>query len=175
MSIEFSLFDPSKTYVERKQFDCEHSVINKFAHDSLVSQVKRQLSVAYVLTDSEQNHRFVGFFTLAHHAINASMLTTLQLGSLPRQIPCARLIMLGVDRAYKGHDLGRRLMKQALVITRQSSTQLGCYGLYLDADPAAVGFYRKLGFLLLEGDKSPESSPMFMAVMSIPPNVSLHS
>lgn len=167
MSIEFSVFDPGKTYAGRKQFDCEHAVINRFVHDSLASQVKKQLSVAYVLTDSEQNDRLAAFFTMAHHAIDASKLTALQLGSLPRKIPCARLIMLGVDRAYKGQNLGRRLMKQALVITRQSSTQLGCYGLYLDADPGAVAFYRKLGFLLLEGDKNPESSPMFMAVRSI--------
>lgn len=167
MSIEFSLFDPAKTYAGRRHFDCEHAVINKFVHDSLASQVKRQLSVAYVLTDSDQNDRFVGFFTIANHAIDMSSLSALQLGSLPRKIPCARLIMLGVDRAYKGQDLGRRLMKQALVITKQSSNQLGCYGLYLDADPAAIGFYTKLGFLLLEGDKGPEPSPMFMAVGSI--------
>lgn len=167
MGIEFSLFDPDRTYAGRKQFDCEHAVINRFVHDSLASQVKKQLSVAYVLTDSEQNDRFAGFFTMAQHAIDASTLTALQLGSLPKKIPCARLIMLGVDKAYKGQNLGRRLMKQALVITRQSSTQLGCYGLYLDADPGAVAFYRKLGFLLLEGDKSPESSPMFIAVKSL--------
>ena len=167
MSIEISIFDPGKTYFGRKQFDCEHPVINKFVRENLPSQVKRQLSVAYVLTDSDQNDQFAGFFTIANHAIDMSALSALRLGSLPKKIPCARLIMLGVDKAYKGNDLGRRLMKQALAITQQSSTQMGCYGLYLDADPVAVGFYEKLGFLLLEGDKSPEPSPMFAAVGSI--------
>jgi GNAT superfamily N-acetyltransferase len=170
MSIEFSLFDPGKTYSGRKQFDCGHAVINKFVRDSLVQQVKRQLSVAYVLTDSDQQDRFVGFFTLAHHAVDASALSTLQLGSLPRQIPCARLIMLGVDQAYKNRKLGSGLMKQALVITKNASSHMGCYGLYLDGDPAALGFYKKLGFALLEGDKSPEPSPMFIAVGSISRN-----
>lgn len=170
MSIEFSLFDPGKTYGGRKQFDCGHAVINKFVRDSLVQQVKRQLSVAYVLTDSDEQDRFVGFFTLAHHAIDASALSTLQLGSLPRQIPCARLIMLGVDQAYKNQNLGSGLMKQALVITRNASSHMGCYGLYLDGDPAALGFYKKLGFALLEGDKSPEPSPMFITVGSISRN-----
>lgn len=167
MSIEFSLFDPAKTYGGRKQFDCGHTVINKFVHDSLVSQVKRQLSVAYVLTDSDQNDRFVGFFTIAHHAIDASSLSAQQIGSLPRRIPCARLIMLGVDQNYKNQKLGSRLMKQALAITKESSSQIGCYGLYLDADPAAIGFYEKLGFVLLERNKSPEPSPMFITVRSI--------
>lgn len=170
MSIEFSLFDPGKTYGGRKQFDCGHAVINKFVRDSLVQQVKRQLSVAYVLTDSDEQDRFVGFFTLAHHAIDASALSTLQLGSLPRQIPCARLIMLGVDQAYKNQKLGSGLMKQALVITKNASSHMGCYGLYLDGDPTALGFYKKLGFALLEGDKSPEPSPMFITVGSISRN-----
>ncbi|PIQ54148.1 MAG: GNAT family N-acetyltransferase [Comamonadaceae bacterium CG12_big_fil_rev_8_21_14_0_65_59_15] len=167
MSIEFSLFDPAKAYGERKKFDCGHTVINKFVHDTLVAQVKRQLSVAYVLTESDQDDRFVGFFTMAHHAIDASSLSTLQLGSLPRRIPCARLIMLGVDQNFKHKKLGSRLMKQALAITKESSFLMGCFGLYLDADPGAVGFYQKLGFALLEGDKSPEPSPMFIAVRSI--------
>lgn len=167
MTIEFSLFDPAVIYAGRKQFDCGHAVINKFVRDSLVQQVKKQLSVAYVLTDPDQQGRFVGFFTLAHHAIDTSALSVLQLGSLPRQIPCARLIMLGVDQAYKNKQLGCRLMKQALVITQQASSHMGCYGLYLDADPAAIGFYQKLGLTLLEGDKSPAPSPMFIAVASM--------
>lgn len=89
------------------------------------------------------------------------------LGSLPRRIPCARLIMLGVDLRYQGEILGSRLMKQALAITQAASAQLGCYGLYLDADPAAIGFYQKLGFALLEGDQSPAPSPMFITLQSI--------
>jgi GNAT superfamily N-acetyltransferase len=167
MSIEISLFDPSLTYGGRKQFDCGHSVINKFVRESLVPQVKRQLSVAYVLTDPDQQDRFVGFFTIAHHAIDAKALTALQLGSLPRQFPCARLIMLGVDSRYKNQQLGSRLMKQALTITKDASSRIGCYGLYLDSDPAAIGFYQNLGFVLLERDKSPAPSPMFITMGSI--------
>ena len=167
MSVEFALFDPAKAYGGRKQFDCGHAIINKFVHDSLVAQVKRGLTVVYVLTESDQNDRFIGFFTIAHHAMDASSLSTLQLGSLPRKIPCARLIMLGVDQDFKDQNLGSRLMKQALAITKASSVVMGCYGLYLDADQGAVGFYQKLGFKLLEGDKRPEPSPMFIAVSSI--------
>lgn len=167
MSIEFSYLDPGKVYTGRKQFDCEHAAINKFVHDSLIPQVKKNLSVAYVLTDSDHGDRFVGFFTIANHTIDATLLSGQQLGSLPRHIPCARLVMLGVDKAYKGADLGRRLMKQALSITKQASAQMGSYGLYLDADSGAVKFYEKLGFLLLEGDQSPNTSPMFIAVNQI--------
>ena len=154
MSVQFSRLDPEKTYTQRKQFDCEHAVINKFVHDSLIPQVRKNLSVAYVLTDPEKDHKLAGFFTVASHNIDVSLLSVMQ-------------IMLGVDKNYKGQDLGRRLMKQALTITKESSSQIGCFGMYLDADADAVGFYLKLGFSLLEGDKSPQTSPMFIAVKSI--------
>jgi GNAT superfamily N-acetyltransferase len=167
MSVEFSRLDPEKVYAERKQFDCGHAVINKFVHDSMVAQVKKNLSAAYVLTDPEKSHKLVGFFTIAPHSIDASLLSLMQLGSLPRQIPCLRLVMLGVDKNYKGQDLGRRLMKQALKIAKDFATQIGGYGVYLDADPGAVDFYIKLGFALLEGNKAPQTSPMFIPGKSI--------
>jgi GNAT superfamily N-acetyltransferase len=167
MSVELSLLDPGMEYPGRKQFDCGHAIINKFVRDSLLAQVKKKLSVAYVLTDPLENGRLVGFFTIANHAIDATSLSSLQLGSLPRKISCVRLGMLGIDKHYKKQKFGSLLMKQALVITKTSSNQIGCFGLYLDADACAVGFYQKLGFVLLEGNKSPEPSPMFIAVRSI--------
>ena len=36
-----------------------------------------------------------------------------------------------------------------------------------DIDASALGFYRKLGFTLLEGDKSPAPSPMFVPLSAI--------
>lgn len=167
MSIALSLLDPTQTYTGRKQFDCGHSRINKFVHDSLVPQVKKQLSVAYVLTDSAHDNRFVGFFTIANHAIDASALSVLQRGSLPKTIPCSRLIMLGVDVAYQKQNLGLRMMKKALTITLETSKHLGCYGMYLDADASALVFYTALGFTALEGDKSPLPSPMFLPISAI--------
>ncbi len=167
MTVEFSRLDPGKVYSGRKQFDCGHSRINKFVRDSLIPQVSKHLSVAYVLTDPEKDDRLAGFFTVANHSIEASLLSEMQLGSLPRRIPCVRLIMLGIDKHYQGQDFGRRLMKQAFVITKAASSQIGCYGLYRDADAGALGFYSTLGFSLLEGNKSPDASPMFIPIQSI--------
>ena len=58
-------------------------------------------------------------------------------------------------------------MKHALTVTRSVAQQIGSFGLYLDADPLAVGFYQALGFALLEGDKSPVPSPMFLTLSAI--------
>lgn len=167
MTVEISLYDPTVSYTGQKQFDCGHDIINAFVRSSLKPQVKKHLSVAYVLTDFANHDRFVGFYTIAQHMIDVSSLSVLQLGSLPRKIPCSRLIMLGVDHAYKGQKLGSRLMKHALVLTRTVASQIGSYGLYLDADASALTFYKKLGFHLLQGDQSPDPSPMFLPMSAI--------
>lgn len=168
MTVELSLYDPALIYTAQKQFDCDHAVINAFVRNSLKPQVKKNLSVAYVLTDDDYANRFAGFYTIAQHMIDVSSLSALALGSLPHKIPCSRLVMLGVDKQYKGQRLGAKLMKHALLLTQQVAKQIGSFGMYLDADPQAVNFYQKLGFRLLEGDKSPVSSPMFLSISALP-------
>lgn len=167
MRVELSPYDPAVTYPGQKQFDCGHALTNAFVRSSLKPQVKKNLSVAYVLTDADQGDRFVGFYTVAQHLIDLSLLSALQLGSLPKKIPCTRLVMLGIDKEYQGQELGSRLMKHALLLTRSVAKQIGGFGLYLDADPRALAFYQKLGFALLQGDQSPEPSPMFIPVKAI--------
>jgi len=166
MSFELGLYDPEKTYSEQKKFDCEHAVINKFVSGSLKQQVKKNTSVAYVLTDSAADNKFVGFFTLVMSCIDNASLAPLA-ALLPRQVPCVRLVMLGVDQAYKGNNLGLRLVKHALMKTKESASMLGCRGLYLDADPGAVAFYTKYGFIALEKPaESGDSTPMFLFLES---------
>ena len=164
---ELSLYDPTLTYAGQKQFDCDHAAINAFVHNSLKAQVKKNLSVAYVLTDAAHSDRFVGFYTIAQHMIDVTALSALQLGSLPRKIPCSRLVMLGVDKHCKGQQLGSKLMKHALKLTQLIAKQIGSFGMYLDADPQALRFYQKLGFTLLVDDKTPEPSPMFLPLSAI--------
>lgn len=162
MTVELSLFDPALTYKGQKHFDCGQPTINAFVHNSLKPQVKKNLSVAYVLTDAAHDNRFVGFYTIAQHMMDVSALSSMKLGSLPRKIPCSRLIMLGVDQRYKGQQLGSKLMKHALLLTQQVAKQIGSFGMYLDADPSAVSFYEKLGFTLLTDRSTTEPSPMFL-------------
>jgi GNAT superfamily N-acetyltransferase len=167
MSVALSLYDPALTYTGQKHFDCGHAAISSFVHNSLKPQVKKNLCVAYVLTDADEANSFVGFYTIAQHMIDVSLLSAMQLGSLPRKIPCSRLVMLGIGKRYKGQQFGSMLMKHALTVTRSVAKQVGSFGMYLDADPLAMGFYQKLGFALLEGDKTPEPSPMFLPLISI--------
>lgn len=170
MSFVIARFDPAMKYAGFSQFDCRLHQVNKFVKDSLKKQVKQGLSVAYVLLEEGRDgnpDRFAGFYTIASHAIPLSAISALQRGSLPKIIPCIRLIMLGVHHGDAQKGYGSQLMNHALDITKASARQIGCYGMYLDADAGAVKFYEKLGFLLLEGDRSPNPSPMFIPLSAI--------
>jgi predicted GNAT family N-acyltransferase len=65
------------------------------------------------------------------------------------------------------YHYGSQLMNHAFDVVKTHAQGGGCYGLYLDADAGAVEFYQKLGFVLLEGNKSQNSSPMFIALSAI--------
>lgn len=171
MSFVIARFDSSAKYAGFNQFDCQHTLINKFVKNSLKQQVKKGLSIAYVLLEEPENagvDRFVGFYTIANHSIPLSALANLQPESLPKIIPCARLIMLGIDVNDAKKGLGSQLMNHAFDVVKRSANHMGCYGLYLDADAGAIPFYKKLGFKLLEGEQTPNPSPMFIPLSAIP-------
>ena len=163
MTVKIEKFDPTKKYKDLKKFDCGHQTINKFVNNSLKPQVNAGTSVAWALLDTANNDKFVGFYTLMMSYVNQSLLSNLSNQSFPSMVPCVRLVMLGVDVAYKRNNYGSRLMKHALGETKKAANIAGCRGMYLDADAGAISFYTKLGFSALETPDNPLSpTPMFL-------------
>lgn len=155
-------YDPNKTYKEQKKFDCGNEVINKFVRSSLKKQVKDKISGCVALLDQDAEDRFVGFYTLTMFSINASMLSSLSQGSLPSNVPCTRMVMLGVRDDYQGQQLGSKLLQNAITRAVSASADIGSLGLYLDADPPAVDFYLDHGFVALKTISKTVPTPMFL-------------
>lgn len=162
--IVLELYDPDKTYTNQKRFACKNKTINKFVASSLKKQVRQNLSQCFVLLDTNNDDRFIGFYTLSSFTIDANMLEALSKGSLPSRIPCSRLIMLGVDKEYEGRGLGKLLVQSALLKTIKAANQIGIYGLYLDADEKEYTFYIERGFIALQEKSDPKPTPMFLHI-----------
>ncbi|MEY4591688.1 MAG: hypothetical protein RIR18_583 [Pseudomonadota bacterium] len=163
MTVQIEPFDPAKTYTDLKKFDCGNPMINRFVRGSLKAQVKAGTSVAWVLIDTANKDKFVGFYTLMMAYVSQSLLSSLSPPSLPSMVPCTRLVMLGVDVVYQGNNLGKRLMKHALRETKRAANLVGCRGMYLDADAKAIAFYTSLGFSALEAPANSQGpTPMFL-------------
>ena len=157
-------FEPKQSYFQQKKFDCGNKIINKFVHSSLKKQVSQNFSQAFVLLDSEENEKFSAFYTLTSFKLQADELEKLSKGSLPRDIPCVRLVMLGVDLSLQGQGIGKKMMSDAMHRVHRASKNIGIYGLYLDADPAATDFYLGLGFTRLDSGGSGDIAKMFLGI-----------
>ena len=160
-------YDPDKTYTKQKRFDCENKTINKFVTGSLKKQIRQNLSQCFVMLDTNNEDRFIGFYTLSSFSIEASELENISEGSLPSHIPCSRLIMLGVDKDYKKRGLGKLLLQSVMLKTVSAAEQIGIYGLFLDADEDAYTFYIEHGFIPLHKKVASKPTPMFLHIDTI--------
>ncbi|MEA3418435.1 MAG: GNAT family N-acetyltransferase [Campylobacterota bacterium] len=153
-------FDIATSYKGIKTFDCGNEMINTFVRKSLKRRVKKHLSQAYVLLDTERDEHFVGFYTLDTFSIARDSFETNQKPSgLPPVIPVIKLGMLGVSRQLQGKGIGKKLLRDALFKVMQVAELAGCAGIYLLAEKDAVPFYESLGFV---GIKDAEPLPMFL-------------
>lgn len=160
-------YDANKSYFQQKKFDCGNKLINKFVSSSLKKQVSKNFSQAYVLLDQENDDCFSAFYTLASFKLIASDMDNLPSGGLPRDIPCVRLVMLGVKSDLQGQGIGKKLMSDAFHRVHRASKQIGIFGLYLDADPNASNFYLSLGFTRLDAGGVDEIAKMFLNIETI--------
>ena len=65
------------------------------------------------------------------------------------------------------------LLRSILLLAQRMAREFGCAGVLVDAKPAAVAFYEKLGFLRLDGiagqlGDRPEPLPMFLELGQLP-------
>lgn len=157
-------FNSASSYFQQKKFDCGNRVISKFVHSSLKKQVNQNFSQAYVLLNTHENDRFSAFYTLTSFKLQAHELDKLSKGSLPRDIPCVRLVMLGVDLSLQGQGIGKKMMSDALHRVHRASKEIGIYGLYLDSDPKATKFYLSLGFTRLDNGRDDDIAKMFLSI-----------
>lgn len=159
-------FDASKTYNGIKQFDCEHEFINNFAIKSLKQNVKKNMCQAYVLLDTGETDKFVGYYNVMTYSVGKESFEDPLSGST-KQVPVLRLVMLGIDKAYKGQRLGSRLLKHCLELTLKLSEHVGIAGLYLDAEDKKHSYYEERGFKGISAPNEKNILPMFIGVDTI--------
>lgn len=154
-------------YPKQKKFDCGNVVINKYVQDSLKKNVRDGNCAAKALIDSESGE-LLGVCTYTAYSLLREKTLGVIHGSLPNDIGVVRLVMLGViiDEQKKGYglDLLLAFFEQVKVIHQA----LPMKGVYLDADPAAIAFYTRLGFIALnEPPNVFGAQPMFLAIQHI--------
>lgn len=136
------------------------------------NQFRHHIGTTYVAVD--RAGAITGFVTVAASEIAPEAVRVATRKRLPKYpIPVLRLARLAVDERAQGQGVGGALLRAVFLLSRRMVDDFGCAGVVVDAKPAAVAFYERLGFLRLEtlagelGDR-PQPLPMFLELGQIP-------
>jgi len=149
----------------RKDFDCGKELLNDYLKTQAGQDVKRKLSVCFVLADSETKV-IQGYYTLSNSSIPLSSFSEQIQKKLPKSyksIPTTLLGRLAIDKKYQGKGIGKILLIDALKRSYGISNEIGSFGIIVDPiDEEAKGFYQKYDFIEL-----PDSKKMFIATQTL--------
>lgn len=155
------------TYPGNKHFDCGNAVINSFVRHSLKKNVKDGNCAARALVDGGSGE-LLGICSFSGYSLGRERLTGVITGSIPNDISVIRLIMLGIAINEQKKGYGLDLLCEFFNHVKTIHQVLPVKGVYLDADPAAINFYARLGFVQLpEPPNISGAVPMFLAIQHV--------
>lgn len=176
-------FDKNKSYSGVKKFSCGNVVIDKYAHDNLKKDGQRDNKIVFLLVEelpvtnkpSSVEHHLMGFFTMQNFSfpVNQAAREVLKQPnfygySLPKVVSTLKIFMIGIDKKYQkqpnrwGNQLLRAALLKALDIALVSTD---IKAVVLDANPAAVEFYRKHRFVALQDEPDENGTvPMILPI-----------
>jgi predicted GNAT family N-acyltransferase len=148
--LEDSPLDPAVH--DRQGFECGVPALDEYLHRLAEQHRRRGISSVYVLTDSAQPERILGFYTLSAAEVDAERISEAERKKLPRYpVPCFRMGRLACRTDQRGQGLGKLLLGCAVDRCLQARQQVAAYALVVDAkDDVAKTFYLHFGFKALQ-------------------------
>lgn len=133
---------------DRQNFECGVPALNQYLSQFADQHRRRGVCSVYVLTDSTQPARILGFYTLSAVEVDAQRLTDTDRKKLPRfPVPCFRMGRLACRSDEQGRGLGKLLLGCAVDRCLKAKQQVAAYALLVDAKgDAAKAFYVNFGF-----------------------------
>jgi GNAT superfamily N-acetyltransferase len=133
---------------DRQGFGCGVPVLDEYLHRFAEQHRRRGISSVYVLTDSAQPERILGYYTLSAAELDAQRISEAGRKKLPRYpVPCFRMGRLACRSDQQGRGLGKLLIGCAVDRCLKARQQVAAYALIVDAkDEDAKAFYLHFGF-----------------------------
>jgi GNAT superfamily N-acetyltransferase len=137
---------------DRQGFECGVPALDEYLRRFADKHRRRGISSVYVLVDSTQPERILGYYTLSAAEVDGSRLTEAERKKLPRYpVPCFRMGRLACRTDQRGLGLGKLLLGCAVDRCLQARLQVAAYALVVDAkDDVAKAFYVHFGFKPLQ-------------------------
>ena len=150
-----------------KGFRCGQAALDDFFAKHALPNDRRGLGKTFVLRHAGGQPEILGFYTLSMADVEVDTLPPKIRRGLPRYpVPVARIGRLAVDERVRGRGYGADLLEDAFRRIDTASQVLGCMGVLVDAkDAAALTFYARYGFVVLDDGKSPK--PMLLSLKAL--------
>lgn len=129
-------------------FDCGEGSLNLWLERHARAAQGAGSAQTFVITDSEQDGRVVGYYAIAAASIEHADATDRAKKGMPRHpIPALLLARLAVDQSVAGRGLGAFLLRDAMLRAVTASEDLGIRIFLAHAlNPKAREFYVRFGF-----------------------------
>ncbi|EXJ10027.1 MULTISPECIES: GNAT family N-acetyltransferase [Nitrincola] len=134
---------------DRNNFDCGVEALNVYLAKHASSSDQRSLTKTFVLVDSEQPKRVIGFYTLAYATVSVRDGFP-RLKNYPHPVPALKLARMAVDKNFKNHRFGEQLLLECIrktALAAQPDSPAAVIGLFVDAKEDTVDFYKQYGFI----------------------------
>ena len=137
---------------DRQGFECGVPALDEYLHRFAEQHRRRGISSVYVLADSAQPERILGYYTLSAAEVDGQRLAEAERKKLPRYpVPCFRMGRLACRTDQQGLGLGKLLLGCAVDRCLKARQQVAAYALLVDAkDVGASAFYVNFGFMPLQ-------------------------
>ena len=149
----------------KKEFSCGKEMLDNYLRKQANQDMKRKLSVCFVLNDKE-NNLLKGYYTLSNNSVSQELIPSRFKKKFPKSytsIPATLLGRLAVDNRYKQQGIGKLLLIDALRRSYDISKSIGSFAVIVDPlDKEAEKFYEQYGFI-----KLPDSGKMFLTMDTI--------
>ncbi|MDP4265245.1 MAG: GNAT family N-acetyltransferase [Bacteroidota bacterium] len=148
---------------EKAKFSCGKAMLDDYLHKQARQDIRRKLSACFVL--SPDNKEIKGYYTLSNSSIPRSQLPESIIRKLPsyKDLPVTLLGRLAIDNKFKGQQLGRLLLVDALKRSYDASSSTASMAIIVDPiDQQATGFYARFGFIPLR-----DSGRMFIPMQTV--------
>jgi len=163
-SPQYKIEQLNPTAHRREEFSCESPELTEFLQKRARKEMASRASACFVLIDAADPGKIVGYYTLSQTAVGMQQLPQSLVKKLPhyQQLGATLIGRLARDIAWKGQDVGRLLLIDALRRCARHSSEVGAVVVVTDPkNQKARNFYEKHGFLALD------ESRMFMPMSEL--------
>ncbi|MCW0345876.1 hypothetical protein NB703_003969 [Pantoea ananatis] len=164
-----SEYKKGETYKGLKDFDCGDELLNHYARDFLKKNGERNNRKQFLLLDPQKNRKVVGFVSLHLDIFGREKIPEgTFLYQVPPVVPVMKLSMLAVTNEYQKNGWGSELLFVALEHAyKVAKVANDLKGVILDAKEAAVEFYKRHRFSVIETSASEQGESSTLMYLSM--------